>query len=115
MFGNKLLKYIDLIPLSNVTVGSRINDMTGNAESQLIERVKKSPYYALQIDETTDVTNYVNDDLMFCRTLPTGTTGEEIFHTLDSYVREERSSGKNLWASALMELSLLQADIVGCF
>jgi hypothetical protein len=49
MFRNKLLKYIDLIPLSNDTVGRRINDMAGNAESQLIERVKKSPYYALQM------------------------------------------------------------------
>jgi hypothetical protein len=27
MFGNKLLKYIDLIPLSNDTVGRRTNDM----------------------------------------------------------------------------------------
>jgi hypothetical protein len=29
--------------------------MAGDVESQLIERVKKRPYYALQIDETTDV------------------------------------------------------------
>jgi hypothetical protein len=34
--------------------------MAGNVESQLIERVKKGPYYALQIDETTDITNDVN-------------------------------------------------------
>jgi hypothetical protein len=92
MFSNKLLKDIDLIPLSNDTVGRRINDMAGNVESQLIERVKKSPYYALQIDETTHVTNNANlmcyikyaydnihDDILFCRTLPTHTTGEEIF------------------------------------
>jgi hypothetical protein len=92
MFGNKLLKNIDLIPLSNNSVGHRINDMAGNVESQLIKRVKKSPYYALQIDETTHVTNDANlmcyvryaydsnihDDILFCRTLPTR-TGEEIF------------------------------------
>jgi hypothetical protein len=46
MFSNKLLKDIDLIPLSNDTVSGRIKDMSGNAASQLIERVKKSPYYA---------------------------------------------------------------------
>jgi hypothetical protein len=95
MFGNKLLKDIDLIPLSNDTVSRRINDMAGNAETRLIERVKKSLYYALQIrvDETTDVTNdaqlmcyvrYAHDnihgDILFCRILPTR-TGEEIFHT----------------------------------
>jgi hypothetical protein len=55
MFGNKLLKDADLIPLSNDTVGRRINDMAGDVESQLIARVEKSPYCALQIDETTDV------------------------------------------------------------
>jgi hypothetical protein len=60
MFGNKLLKYIDLIPISNDSVGRTLHDMAGNVESQLIEKVKKSPYYALQIDETTDVTNYAN-------------------------------------------------------
>jgi hypothetical protein len=47
LFSNKLLKDIDLIPLSNDTVSRRINDMAGNAESQLIKRVKKSHYYAL--------------------------------------------------------------------
>jgi hypothetical protein len=31
--------------------------MAGNAESQLIEIVKNSPYYALQIDQTTGITN----------------------------------------------------------
>jgi hypothetical protein len=93
MFANKLLKYIDLIPLSNDTVGRRTNDMAGNVESQLIERVKKGPYYALQIDETADIANDANlmryvryaydsnihDDILFCRALPTRTTGEEIF------------------------------------
>jgi hypothetical protein len=102
MFSNKLLKDIDLIPLSSDTVSSRINDITGNAEPQLIERVKKSPYYALRIRiaETTDVTNdaqlicyvtyahdNIHDDILFCRNLPT--TGEEIFHTLDSYIRDK--------------------------
>jgi hypothetical protein len=55
MFSEKFLKDIDLIPLSNNTVSRRINDMADNVKSQLIERVKASPYYALQIDQTTDV------------------------------------------------------------
>jgi hypothetical protein len=29
--------------------------MAGTVESQLIERIKHSPYYALQTDEITDV------------------------------------------------------------
>jgi hypothetical protein len=34
--------------------------MAGNVEYQLFERVKKSAYYTLQINETTDVTNDAN-------------------------------------------------------
>jgi hypothetical protein len=39
------------------TVGLRINDVAGDIEYQLIERVAKIPYYALQINETTDAAN----------------------------------------------------------
>jgi hypothetical protein len=81
----QVTKNIDLIPLSNDTIGRRINDMAGYVESQLFERVKKSPYYTLQINETTDITYDANlmcyvryaydiniyDDILFCRTLPT--------------------------------------------
>jgi hypothetical protein len=97
--------------------------MAGNVESQL--RVKKGPYYALQIDETIHITNHeqlmcyiryahdnIHDDILFCRTLQTRTTGEEIFHTLGSYIR---SSGENVRASVRMELAPLQAGIVGLF
>jgi hypothetical protein len=98
----QVTKFFNFIPLSSGTVGRRINYtiqyntyytcMAGNVESQLIERAKKSPYYALQIDETTDVTNDANlmcyvryahdsnihDDILFCKTLPTRNTGEKI-------------------------------------
>lgn len=45
MFGTTLLKYTDLIPRSNDAVGHRINDMAGNVESILTEKVIRSPYY----------------------------------------------------------------------
>jgi hypothetical protein len=60
MFGKQVTKNIDFIPLSNDTVGRRMNDMAGNTESELTVRVKNSPHYALQIDVTTDVTNDAN-------------------------------------------------------
>jgi hypothetical protein len=31
----------------------------------------------------------IQDDILFCTSLPTRTTGEEIFHSLDSYIREK--------------------------
>jgi hypothetical protein len=42
MFGNKSLKDVHLIPLSNDTVSRGINHMAGDVESQLLERVKKA-------------------------------------------------------------------------
>lgn len=40
MFGNKFLKKIDLIPLSNDKVSCRINNVPSNVECQLTEKVK---------------------------------------------------------------------------
>jgi hypothetical protein len=117
MFSNKLLKDVDLIHLSDDTVGLRINDMARDVESQLIERVKKSPYYALQTDETTDVAvnmlhkirayNNIHDDILFCRTLSTQTTGEELFHTLNNYIRDKGIQCENVWATVQTELAAL--------
>jgi hypothetical protein len=58
--------------------------------------VKKSQYYALQLDESTDVADlaillvfvsYINEDtgiaeekILFCRPLKERTTGEDIFN-----------------------------------
>jgi hypothetical protein len=50
MFCEKLSKYIDIIPLSDDTVTRRINDMAKNTESELINRIKGSSFYFLQID-----------------------------------------------------------------
>lgn len=83
MFSNKFLKNIKLIPLSNNTVGCRIKEITINMKFQLIERVKGNPFYMLQIDKTTNISNdvqlicyirysydnYTHNDILFCKTL----------------------------------------------
>jgi len=43
------------IPLSNDTVERRISDMAEDTETQLIEKIKKSKLFALQLDESTDI------------------------------------------------------------
>ena len=45
------------IPLSNDTVEMRISHMAEDTETQLIEKIKKSKLFALQLDESTDIQN----------------------------------------------------------
>lgn len=75
------------------TVHRRINLLADDIKIQLIDRVKGSPYYAIQLDESTDVANvaqllifiryrYENDiceDLLFCQGLEGRTTAVKQF------------------------------------
>jgi hypothetical protein len=72
-------------PFSNNTFSRRINAISSNVETTVVQRVKKSQYYGLQLDESMDVANlaillvvvrYINEDagiaekeLLFCRPL----------------------------------------------
>ncbi|KAG6937572.1 zinc finger BED-type containing 5, partial [Chelydra serpentina] len=60
MIGDKASKAIDCVPLSNNTVHHRITDMAENVKQQLLSRVQKRRYYALQADESTDIVNLAN-------------------------------------------------------
>jgi hypothetical protein len=63
-----------------------------DVSTQVITRVKSSPFFSLQIDESTDIEkahlltyvryvfkNEFNEELLFCKPLETNTTGNEIF------------------------------------
>ena len=80
-------------------VQRRIEDMAKDVEQQVIEEVKKSLYYAIQLDESADVSNCtvllcfvmykgitdVKEELLWNINLPGRTTGSEIFRLLDEY------------------------------
>uniref|UniRef100_A0A667X2M9 HAT C-terminal dimerisation domain-containing protein n=1 Tax=Myripristis murdjan TaxID=586833 RepID=A0A667X2M9_9TELE len=88
------------IPLSNNTVSRRIHDISENLEEQLVSRLKAAGDFSIQLDESTDVSDcasllvYVRyvwendfaEDFLCCLTIPTGTTGEEIFSVLNDYM-----------------------------
>uniref|UniRef100_A0A3Q2D886 Uncharacterized protein n=1 Tax=Cyprinodon variegatus TaxID=28743 RepID=A0A3Q2D886_CYPVA len=104
MLGEDEAKKMDAIPLLDNTVCRRINDMEEDVSNQLLDQVRASDYFALQLDESTDVANatqllvYVRyiqgekfaEEIPFCKVLERRATGREIFGVLDDYMRTNR-------------------------
>lgn len=88
------------IPLSNNTVKARIELMSNDIEEQLVSRIKKSPFFALQCDESTDISNccqllvfvrFLDDDniikeeLLISRELETTSKGIDVMNSISEY------------------------------
>ena len=77
-------------------------DMAVNVEEQVIEQVKKSKYFAIQLDKSTDLSNcailvcfvrYENEgsiieEFLCTLQLPRRTTSSEIFRSINNYVQD---------------------------
>ena len=57
VLGESADKKIAQVPLSARTVARRIEDMAEDIETQLLEQIVKSPWFAIQCDESTDIEN----------------------------------------------------------
>ena len=57
MFSESAAQKIKSIPLSNDTVKRRIDVMAVDCENQLIQEVRNSRYFAIQLDESTTVSS----------------------------------------------------------
>lgn len=104
LFDEKATKQIGEIPLSNNTVKRRIDEMSANVKEQLITALQHSAIYSLQLDESTDIADNANllafvrfelngsveEEMLFCKSLPTSTTSEEIFKCLDGFMVENQ-------------------------
>ena len=97
--GNEMRK----ISLSNNTVCWRIFKICEDKRKQLILRIKESRKFAIQLDESTNITkmahllayvryvynNDMHEDLLFCQPLHGRTTGMDIFQTVDDFFKKE--------------------------
>jgi hypothetical protein len=74
--------------------------MASNVKEQLIEKVKASKYYSIQLDESTDVSNMahltfirledeesVKEELLFCEPLLGRTTSNYFLKKLDKFMK----------------------------
>ena len=107
LLGEAAVKKIMHVPLSASTVTRRIEEIAEDIEAQLLERINTSLWYALQVDESTDIDNNaillvyarylyqedMHEDLLCALSLPTNTTGAELFNSLNGYI-----SGKLKWS-----------------
>ena len=99
IIGEAAASKLQILSLSNDTIIRRIIEMSNVIECQLLEKIKSSPYYPTQLDESTDVSyaalllvfvrycadGYILDDLLFCKELPTRITANEVMRCLDSH------------------------------
>ncbi|CAG4936068.1 unnamed protein product [Parnassius apollo] len=109
MISQEAAKEIEKIPASAKTISRRINDISNDIKSTLIENLRFSGVFALQVDESTDISGHANlisnvryidgcelkEDFLFCLPLPNHTTGEEIFKVTDEFFNEHNLEWHN--------------------
>uniref|UniRef100_A0A8C2NC30 Zinc finger, MYM-type 6 n=1 Tax=Cricetulus griseus TaxID=10029 RepID=A0A8C2NC30_CRIGR len=90
------------IPLSNNTIECRINTLSADIEDQLVQKLRDSRWFALQIDEspeTSDVTlllcyvrfidydcDDVKEEFLFCTEMPSPSTDLQVFELISKYI-----------------------------
>ncbi|KAF6112406.1 zinc finger MYM-type containing 6 [Phyllostomus discolor] len=99
------------IPLSNNTIGHRIDELSADIEDQLIQKVRESKWFALQIDESSEVSNItlllcyvrfidndcsdIKEELLCCIEMPSQVTGIEIFELINKYIDSKSLNWKH--------------------
>ncbi|XP_056126207.1 zinc finger BED domain-containing protein 5-like [Rhinichthys klamathensis goyatoka] len=99
MLGEAAAAKFDAIPISDNTIQRRISDMACDVKEQVLDCVRESPFHAIQLDESTDVAHCaqlmvyvrfikehsVQEDFLFCVSLPARTTADELFKALNNF------------------------------
>ena len=139
MIGEPQAKMIREVSLSNTTVQRRIVEISDNIESQLTTAVQHSPVFAIQLDESCDISSlselmcfvrYIeNGDLqtnfVFCKSLETTTRARDVMEHVEQYMSNHNMSLSSLsycttdGAPAMMGkrngfISLLEAGAPKC-
>jgi hypothetical protein len=55
LLGSSTAKKMNDLPLSNNTICKRINDIFVDSKEQVIDKIKLSKWFSIQLDETTDI------------------------------------------------------------
>ena len=110
VLGEANSKKLAKISLSDSTVKSRIDEMAEDIELQLLEKLNKSPLFAIQCDETTDVAQMsqlmvyvrfvgstsIEEEMLFCKPLEKTGKAEDVFEAVSSYFDYNSIKWENL-------------------
>ncbi|XP_067947199.1 SCAN domain-containing protein 3-like [Watersipora subatra] len=124
MLGPDAVKDIAKVPLFDNTIARHIDDMSTDIESHVLEKIRISRKFALQVAESTDISghsqllanacfvdkNDIKENFLFCKTLPEKTTGEEIFRFTSQYLNH----GGLTWDNCTSVCTDGAAAMVGC-
>ncbi|XP_032351767.1 zinc finger MYM-type protein 6 isoform X3 [Camelus ferus] len=99
------------IALSNNTIGHRIDELSADIEDQLIQKVRESKWFALQIDESSEISNTtlllcyirfidygcsdIKEELLCCIEMPSQMTDFEVFEVINKYIDSKSLNWKH--------------------
>ena len=87
------------ISLSNSTIKTGIDELANDIEFQVLQKIKELPFFAIQFEVRTDVTQLfqllvyicyvgltsVEEEMLFCRLIDTTAKAENVFKLVASY------------------------------
>ena len=103
LLGESAVAKMKQVSLSNNTVKNRIDDMASDIKSQLTAKIKPSPVFGIQLDESVDIVNLsqlmmfvryihsqvIEEDLLFCRPLET-TKAADVLKLMKDFFEEAK-------------------------
>ena len=104
LLGESAVAKMKQVCLSNNTVKNCIDDMASDIKSQIIAKIKVSPVFGIQLNESIDIANLsqlmvfvryihsqvIEEDLLFCRSLETTTKAADVLKLTEDLFEEEK-------------------------
>ena len=111
VFKEQVFAKLNTVSLSDNTIKRRIEEMSDDMANQILAKIKESKLgFAIQLDESTDITNYcqllvyvhyaqtniMKTELLLNHEVSTTTKGKDIFDILISFFKKNGLDWKNL-------------------